>query len=328
GHLGSYELPLANLNREELEKAAKVAGATLIIRMDNVTSQHEQKFEQSIVEKGMKRVSDIIAYKVILKSNDKEEELQRFGNPFMTRVINMDGVIQDPSTATAVIFDPVTGQMRFVPSVFNVKNGKTEVSIFGHENGLYTIVQNKKTFDDMIGHWAQKDVETLASKLIINGMSDRTFAPAGQVTRAQFAALLVRGLGLSTESLTNVFADVNTTAWYAQDVNTAAKLGLIQGVGEGKFSPDSRITREQMVVMIMNAIQLVQGDDRAEAQLRTPFADQASISGYATQAVTEAASQGLIKGKTETAFAPQDTATRAEAAVMIKQVLQYLKFMN
>ncbi|OME66892.1 hypothetical protein BSK65_20530 [Paenibacillus odorifer] len=228
-HLGSYELPLANLNREELEKAAKV---------------------------------------------------------------------------------------------------ETEVSIFGHENGLYTIVQNKKTFDDMIGHWAQKDVETLASKLIINGMSDRTFAPAGQVTRAQFAALLVRGLGLSTESLTNVFADVNTTAWYAQDVNTAAKLGLIQGVGEGKFSPDSRITREQMVVMIMNAIQLVQGDDRAEAQLRTPFADQASISGYATQAVTEAASQGLIKGKTETAFAPQDTATRAEAAVMIKQVLQYLKFMN
>ncbi len=76
-HLGSYELPLSNLNREELEKAAKVAGATLIIRMDNVTSQQEQKFERSIVEKGMKRVSDIIAYKVILKSNDKEEELQR-----------------------------------------------------------------------------------------------------------------------------------------------------------------------------------------------------------------------------------------------------------
>ncbi|CAH1057319.1 hypothetical protein [Paenibacillus pseudetheri] len=53
----------------------------------DVTSQQEKKFEQSIVEKGMKRVSDIITYKVILKSNDKEEELQRFGNPFMTRVI-------------------------------------------------------------------------------------------------------------------------------------------------------------------------------------------------------------------------------------------------
>ncbi|MEK3747547.1 discoidin domain-containing protein [Paenibacillus sp. FSL E2-8871] len=328
GHLGSYELPLANLNREELEKAAKVAGATLIIRMDNVTSQHEQKFEQSIVEKGMKRVSDIIAYKVILKSNDKEEELQRFGNPFMTRVINMDGVIQDPSTATAVIFDPVTGQMRFVPSVFNVKNGKNEVSIFGHENGLYTIVQNKKTFDDMVGHWAQKDVETLASKLIINGMTDRTFAPAGQVTRAQFAALLVRGIGLTTESLSNVFADVSATAWYAEDVNIAAKLGLVQGIGEEKFSPDTIITREQMVVMIMNAVQLVQGDYRVEAQIRTPFADQDQISDYASEAVTEAAEKRLINGKTETTFAPQDAATRAEAALMIKQLLQYLKFMN
>ncbi|MEK5397065.1 discoidin domain-containing protein [Paenibacillus sp. FSL K6-2859] len=328
GHLGSYELPLASLNREELEKAAKVTGATLIIRMDQATSQHEQKFEQSKLEQGLKRVSDIIAYKVILKSNDKEEELQRFGNPFMTHVINMDGVTQDPATATAVIFDPITGQMRFVPSVFTVKNGKTEVSIFSQANGVYAIVQNKKTFDDMMGHWALKDVETLASKLIINGMSDRTFAPAGKVTRAQFAALLVRGLGLSTESLSNVFADVNTTAWYAQDVNTAAKLGLVQGVGEAKFSPDSRITREQMVVMIMNAVQLVQGEHRAEAQLRTPFTDQASISGYATQAVTEAAAKGIIKGKTETTFAPQDAATRAEAAVMIKQILQYLKFMN
>ncbi|WP_339315103.1 discoidin domain-containing protein [Paenibacillus sp. FSL R10-2734] len=327
-HLGRYELPLSNLNREELEKAAKVAGATLIIRMDNMTSQHEQKFEQSIVEKGMKRVSDIIAYKVILKSDDKEEELQRFGNMFMTRVINMDGVIQDPSSATAVIFDPITGQMRFVPSVFNVKNGKTEVSIFGQANSLYAIVQNKKTFDDMIGHWAQKDVETLASKLIINGMTDQAFAPAGQVTRAQFAALLVRGLGLSTESVTNMFADVSATAWYSQDVNTAAKLGLIKGVGEGKFSPDARITREQMVVMIMNAVGLVQGDHKEESQTHTPFADQNRISDYAAQAVTEAVSKGLIKGKTGTTFAPQDAATRAEAAVMIKQILQYLKFLN
>ncbi|WP_209445770.1 glycosyl hydrolase family 95 catalytic domain-containing protein, partial [Paenibacillus etheri] len=190
-HLGSYELPLSNLNREELEKTGKVSGSTLIIRMDNMTSQHEQKFEQSIVEKGMKRVSNIIAFKAILKSNDKEEELQRLGNTFITRVINLDGVIQDPLSATAVIFDPVTGVMRFVPSVFTVKNGKTEVSIFSQANGLYAIVQNKKTFDDMIGHWAQKDVETLASKLIINGMTDQAFAPAGQVTRAQFAALLV-----------------------------------------------------------------------------------------------------------------------------------------
>ncbi|KTD86803.1 hypothetical protein UQ64_15325 [Paenibacillus etheri] len=80
--------------------------------------------------------------------------------------------------------------------------------------------------------------------------------------------------------------------------------------------------------MIMNAIHLVQGDNGTEAQIRTPFADQDRISDYATHAVTEAASKGLIKGKTETNFAPQDAATRAEAAVMIKQVLQYLKFMN
>ncbi|WP_339315102.1 discoidin domain-containing protein [Paenibacillus sp. FSL R10-2734] len=326
-HLGSYELPLSNLNREELEKSGKVAGATLIIRMDNMTSQHEQKFEQSIVEKGMKRVSDIIAFKVILKSHDKEEELQRFGNTFLTRIMYMNGVIQDPTSATAVIFDPVTGVMRFVSSVFYVKNGKTEVSIFSQANGLYAIVQNKKTFDDMIGHWAQKDVETLASKLIINGMTERTFAPASHVSRAQFAALLVRGLGLTTESLSNAFADVSTTAWYAQDVNTAARLGLVQGVGEGKFSPDTQITREQMVVMIMNAIQFVQGTASVEASLPS-FADHAQISSYAQQAIAAAAEKGLINGKTAITFAPKDMTTRAEAAVVLRNVLHYLKFMN
>ncbi|WP_339248170.1 discoidin domain-containing protein [Paenibacillus sp. FSL F4-0243] len=327
-HLGSYDLPLSILNREDVEKAAKAEGATLVIRIDNLTSQQDQKFEHSKLEKGFKRISDIIAFKVILKSNDKEEEIQHLGNSFVTRVMYMNGVIQDPSTATAVMIDPLTGQLRFVPSVFTMKNGKTEVSIFGQLNGIYTIVQNKKTFDDMVGHWAQKDVETLASKLIINGMTDRTFAPAGQVTRAQFAALLVRGIGLTTESLSNVFADVSATAWYAEDVNIAAKLGLVQGIGEGKFSPDTIITREQMVVMIMNAVQLVQGDHRSEAQLRTSFADQDQISDYASEAVTEAAEKGLIKGKTGTTFAPQDVATRAEAALMIKQILQYLKFMN
>ncbi|MEK4350733.1 discoidin domain-containing protein [Paenibacillus sp. FSL R5-0475] len=327
-HLGSYDLPLSILNREDVEKAAKDEGATLVIRIDNLTSQQDQKFEHSKLEKGLKRISDIIAFKVILKSNDKEEEIQHLGNSFVTRVMYMNGVIQDPSTATAVMIDPLTGQLRFVPSVFTMKNGKTEVSIFGQLNGIYAIVQNKKTFDDMMGHWAQKDVETLASKLIINGMTERTFAPASQVTRAQFAALLVRGLGLSTDSLTNVFTDVSATAWYAPDVNTAAKLGLVQGVGEGKFSPDTQITREQMVVMIMKAIHLVQSDNGTEAQQRTPFADQNQTSDYATQAVTEAVEKGLIKGKTETTFAPQDAATRAEAALMIKQLLQYLKFMN
>ncbi|OPH50416.1 hypothetical protein BC351_07070 [Paenibacillus ferrarius] len=327
-HLGSYNLPLSILNREDVASLANVEGATLIIRMDKAKSQHEKQFEQSIANKGMKRVSDMIDYKVILKAKDKEVEITNFGNSFITRVMNVDGTIQDSSIATAVVYDPITGELKFVPSVFTVKNGKTEATITRNTNSLYAIVQNKKTFDDMNGHWAQKDVENLASKMVIDGTTDRAYTPEMQVTRAQFAALLVRGLGLPTETTPSVFTDVAATQWYASEVGTAAKYGLVQGVGEDRFNPDQRITREQMVVMMMKAVHLVQGDTQPEAVTNTQFADQDQLSDYARSAVADATSKGLVHGKTATTFAPQDAATRAEAAVLIKQAMQYLKLIN
>ncbi|UKS24104.1 glycoside hydrolase N-terminal domain-containing protein [Paenibacillus sp. HWE-109] len=327
-HLGSYNLPLSILNREDVASAVDTEGAVLIISMDKAKSQHEQQFDQSISENGMKRVSDMIDYKVILKAKDKEVEIANFGNRFITRVMNVDGAIQDASIATAVVYDPVTGELKFVPSVFSVKNGKTEATITRNTNSLYAIVQNKKTFDDMYGHWAQKDVENLASKMVIDGTTDRTYTPEMQVTRAQFAALLVRGLGLRAEVTPSVFTDVAATQWYASEVGTAAKYGLVQGVGEGRFNPDQLITREQMVVMMMKAVHLVQGESIPEAVVNNQFSDQDQLSDYARRAVAEAVSKDLVHGKTETTFAPQDAATRAEAAVLIKQAMQYLKLIN
>ncbi|MCR8632752.1 S-layer homology domain-containing protein [Paenibacillus radicis (ex Xue et al. 2023)] len=328
-HLGTYDLPMSILNQADFAGKAGVEGATLIIRIDKAKSLHETKFDQSISDKGMVRVSDMIDYKVILKTKDKEEEIHSFGNSFVTRVILVDEMIQDPSAATAVVYDPATGEMKFVPSVFTVKGGKTEVKVIRNSNSMYAIVQNKKTFDDMIGHWAQQEVEQLASKMIINGTSDRTYTPEMQITRAQFAALLVRGLGLPEEAGLNVFTDVADTQWYAPEVNTAAKYGLVQGVAEGQFNPDAQITREQMVVMMMKAIGLVKGTSASGASvMNASFADQDLLSDYARNAVADAAGKGLIHGKTETTFAPQDVATRAEAAVIIKRVLQYANLIN
>ncbi|UKS24105.1 NPCBM/NEW2 domain-containing protein [Paenibacillus sp. HWE-109] len=327
-HLGSYNLPLSILNREDVASAVDTEGAVLIIRMDKAKSQHELQFDQSITENGMKRVSDMIDYKVILKSKDKEVEITNFGNSFITRMMNVDGVIQDSSIATAVVYDQATGEMKFVPSVFTVKDGKTEATITRNTNSLYAIVQHKKTFDDMNGHWAQKDVESLASKMVIDGTTDHTYTPEMQVTRTQFAALLVRGLGLRAETTPSVFTDVSDNQWYASEVGTAAKYGLVQGVGEGRFNPDQLITREQMVVMMMKAAHLVQGELKPEAGTNIQFSDQDQLSDYARSAVAEAASKGLVHGKTETTFAPQEAATRAEAAVLIKQAMQYLKLIN
>lgn len=110
----------------------------------------------------------------------------------------------------------------------------------------------------------EKDVELLAFKMIINGTSDRTYTPEMEVTRAQFVALFVRGLGLPNEALPAV------------------------------FSPDQLITREQMVVILMKAVVFVHGAVKTEAIAAVQFADQDQLSDYARKAVSEAAGKGLV----------------------------------
>ncbi|OME87774.1 hypothetical protein BK120_00090 [Paenibacillus sp. FSL A5-0031] len=327
-HLGSYDLPLSILSLDGIESAARLDGVKLIIRMNRGTTKDGEQFGEFITERGLNRIGDLIDYKLIIKTKDKEEELRSLGRIFVKRVMNIDHVIQDTSSATAVVINPNTGVLEFVPSLFKVKNGMTEVTIVHNTNSLYGVVQNKITFEDMIGHWAKKEVEALASKMIIKGTTDRTFTPNNKVTRAQFAALIVRGLGLSTENVTNVFTDVSAASWYALEVNTAAKFGLVQGVGNGTFNPEQLITREQMVVMIMNAVSLIQGTSMMGNTTNNPFADQEQVSSYAHQAVVDAVNNGLITGKTATTFAPQDAATRAQAAVIINRALQYLNLIN
>jgi len=327
-HLGSYDLPLALLQRKDIVDAAASGDATLIVRLAKSEAAVTQQLDQAVKAQGLEQLSGLIDFKVLLKAGGRVEEIRSFGDSFVTRIIKVNGTIEDISRATVVSYDSITGQLKFVPSFFTVKNGQTEVMIMSNTDGMYTIVQSKKTFEDMVGHWAKSDVERLAAKMIIKGTSDRYYSPDKPVTRAQFTALLVRGLGLTSETGSNVFTDVADSEWYAAEVNIAAQYGLVQGAGLGKFNPDLLVTREEMVVMMMNAVRFVNSGAIVEVPSDVPFVDQDQLSSYARDAVAGAVHEGLISGKTATTFAPQAAATRVEAAVLLYQALQYLKLIN
>jgi len=325
---GSYEWPVAMLNSKDMKD--KVDGdALLIVHLNKVNGDFVQQLEKRISGYGMKRISDLVDYKATLQTKGAAYEVNSFG--YVARTLTLDKAIQNLNEVTVVKYDPVTGGMRFVPALFTVKDGKTVVTIMDRSNGMYVIIEGKKVFDDMQGRWAQADVEALASKLIVNGTTDNTYNPEGEVTRAQFASLLVRGLGLSTEDAEQVFDDVATNKWYAADVNTAVQYGLVQGIGSNKFNPDAFITREQMAVMIMKAVQLVQGDASAGANQSNPlstFVDQNQLSGFAREAVQAVIDAGIMNGKSETMLAPKETASRSQAAVMLKRALRYVQLIN
>lgn len=182
-----------------------------------------------------------------------------------------------------------------------------------------------KVFTDLAGHWAREDIEKLAFEGIIDGMEDDRFVPDAMVTRAQFAAMLVRALNLKAAGGQIPFADVPPASWYRGAVSSAYAAGLVQGVTDGSFAPEQTITREEMTVMIARAGKYASKetfkDTGSEAADSIPFADAGSISEWALEDIRIAVRTGIVNGRTDDTFEPKSLSTRAEAAVMMKRLL-------
>lgn len=177
-----------------------------------------------------------------------------------------------------------------------------------------------KFIDLPTAHWACADVEKLVGMGLVKGISATEFAPERNITRAEFAALLVRALDIKTGTqLTGKFADVAATEWYFSVVNAAAEAGLVSGYSAVTFGPNDPVTREQIAVMISRALTYNENnttDTSGNTNLQI-FEDKQQISSWALDGVSTAVHQGIIKGRSTTQFAPLEKATRAEAAVMI-----------
>jgi len=187
-----------------------------------------------------------------------------------------------------------------------------------------------KGFLDLEGHWARADIELLAAKNIIKGTDEDHFAPNAKVTRAQFTALLARALNLKASANPNPFTDVASGSWYENEVKSAHAIGIIRGITETSFAPDKNITREEMAVMITRARNYASdaaSRDSIGADAALNFSDSANISGWAKEEVQFVVHLGIMNGRTKTRFVPQDQATRAEAATVIKRLMTSLNLL-
>lgn len=180
-----------------------------------------------------------------------------------------------------------------------------------------------KIFSDLVGHWAKKDVMEMVAKKVVEGMDSNRFAPNNAITRAQFATLIVRALGLKAGSSSNPFKDVKSGAWYEDAVKQAYAAGIINGTSSSAFAPEKSITREEMSVMLTRAKAYLMGLKAEEIKTSKikSFNDEGGISDWAKTPVQFAVSTGLMQGRSASLFAPKQNATRAESAVVIKRLL-------
>ena len=171
-------------------------------------------------------------------------------------------------------------------------------------------------FTDMAGYdWAQQAVTALSLKHIISGRGDGTFDPAGQITRAEYAQMLINAIGKSSEYADTTFNDVPTDSWFYHNVAVAAQLGIVSGYGDGNFGPYDLITREQMALMTQKAAVVM--NKALVGSVAASFTDDADIADWSKAAVYELANAGIINGMGDGTFAPKANATRAQAAVII-----------
>jgi subtilisin family serine protease len=245
----------------------------------------------------------------------------------ITIVVELDAALLsgvDPARVGLYVYDPDVPDWVFVPGRYDPENGLLVASLWHLSE--YGVLSSVRTFGDIATHWARRDIETLAGRKVIQGVSPWSFAPQELVTRAQFCALLVRALGLPKEgSGVTPFADVPSEAWFAREVHTAYDAGLVQGLGPTTFGPERRITRQELAVLLARALEqaeLAQGLGATEiAYLLRGFTDVKLVAQWAREGVAQAVGEGLVKGRTATTIAPLGTATRAEAATMLKRLM-------
>ena len=193
----------------------------------------------------------------------------------------------------------------------------------------YTVMEYNKTFADLDSHWAKADVELMASRHVAKGMTADLFEPQRQITRAQFAAFLLRALGLGEyRPAKATFTDVSGDRWYYGVVEAAAQAGLVAGYPEGDFKPERPVTREEMAAMVVRAMkaggkEFLLGESESE-QVLAGFTDGSKVSGWARVVAATAAKAGIVAGRAPGQYVPAADATRAEGLVMIKRLMGFL----
>ncbi len=312
----TYNLPLSVLKNMKSDGVVTVS-------IVNVAGLTKDAINKSLQNAGVKSlISSPIDFNVSVNG----QELRDFGGVYVERALHMGNTSINSNNSTAVWMDE-NNQIHFIPSVFSVTNGESVVVIRSPHNGTFTVIQSNHSFADMKDHWAKNDVEMLANKWIVNGKTSDTFAPDAPITRAEFATLLVRSLGF-VETKADGFKDVSSKDWFAGAAGAAQKAGLINGYEDGTFQPDAKITREQLVSMMIRAIHAGGKEVKADASLLNRFSDRLQISDWSKEAVSQALSANLIQGMSEDTFAANENATRAQAATILKRMLQYLQFIN
>ncbi len=185
------------------------------------------------------------------------------------------------------------------------------------------IVYSGKSFSDISGLAEQSAIEALAVRNIVNGKTTDAFVPTDTMSRAEFAAIMVKGLGLKQRNA-QVFKDVKESDWFYTAVNTAYYYGIVKGVAQDKFNPNGTITREEAAAMITRAAALCGIETEMSAasarDILAGFADYTSAASWARTSLAFCYKEKIMDDSA-LKINPKEKVSRAQIAQMLYNLL-------
>lgn len=183
------------------------------------------------------------------------------------------------------------------------------------------IPQMLEDFEDVSGHWAEADINQMRLLSFINGKTKTTFEPESNITVGEFVSLVSRCMGLSEKTYSGIFKDVSETDWYAGIFQAAYDDGILPDIlaKNGMIYPEKDITREEMAVILACAYKKYYTNKLVEIDLQK-YDDYNEMTLEYMDYISDSIAARFIKGRKNELYAPKATATRAEAATILKRL--------
>lgn len=320
---GSISIRVASLDTDELRTSLGIPAGddfTMQIEVEPGTDSADVIGQEDFDVK-----SPIVKFSMHAVANGTSYPLERFAHS-LTRTIEADEALTPGNTVVVRLNEDGS----FTPMTTKVDGN---VATFqGFSNSNYVVIENETSYPDVPeNHWAHDEISDLSAQFIIRGFLDGDFRPADPTRRSQFAALVARSFSLIPEAdYTEPFSDVPSGHSLEQEIFATSSYGIIQGYGDSTFRPENEITRAEAALMITRVMDLL---DDVEFDLDqsvdyTVYTDSSRFSDRQQDAITRVTQAGIMQGRGDGSFRPDDNANRGQLSLMLHRLLVSADYIN
>lgn len=308
----STDTSVATVSSSGLVTARGVGTADIIVTADHVSvictvSVHDYETVVQVVGLSHKTLSlelwdQITLYTTVLPQNAVFPQISWHSS-------NPNAVTVDDSGTLSAIG---SGSSTITASTSNGVYSRCEVTVSAPNYAArFQLIQ-----DVLVEDWYYYYVKSVYYMGFMSGMSETSFAPNGIATRSMIAMTLYALEGKPAMEPESIFNDVPFTSYYADAVNWAKKAGIVSGITETTFAPESPVTREQLATILYN-YEIYSGNISAPSGSYLTFKDSSMISNWATNATSWCVDFNIMRGDSNGYFYPNNLATRAEFATVL-----------